>query len=60
VTVKDGYAPKIHSGWMWDLTVTADHDFYIDIPAAPILVHNARIIQANGGVPLKAWTHRVG
>ena len=45
-----GTTPKVHDGWMWDLTVPGnnDHDFYV-LPAqatvaltgmAPILVHN--------------------
>ena len=27
-----GSTPKIHDGWMWDLTVPGnnDHDFYVD------------------------------
>jgi RHS repeat-associated protein len=53
--VTGGYIPARHDGWMWDLTVTADHDFYV-LPAAadrvtgshvyyvaadaPVLVHN--------------------
>jgi hypothetical protein len=32
--------PREASGWMWDLTVPGDHDFYIDTVAAPVLVHN--------------------
>jgi RHS repeat-associated protein len=35
-----GYAPRQGSGWMWDLTVPGDHDFYIDTIAASVLVHN--------------------
>jgi hypothetical protein len=42
VTVVGGTTPKVHDGWMWDLTVPGnnDHDFYIDTIAAAILVHN--------------------
>jgi hypothetical protein len=25
---------------MWDLTVTNDHDFYVDVLSVPVLVHN--------------------
>ncbi len=25
---------------MWDLTIRGDHDFYVDTPAAAVLVHN--------------------
>jgi hypothetical protein len=39
-TVTGGYTPKQATGWMWDLTIPGDHDFYIDTVAAPVLVHN--------------------
>jgi hypothetical protein len=39
-TVLGGYTPKTTTGWMWDLAVTVDHDFYIDTTATDILVHN--------------------
>ncbi|MDQ2815582.1 MAG: Hint domain-containing protein, partial [Actinomycetota bacterium] len=42
-TVVSGYAPEDRSGWMWDLTIPGDHDFYIDTAAADILVHNCVI-----------------
>jgi hypothetical protein len=29
-----GHAPTVTSGWMWDLTITPSHDFYV-IPAVP-------------------------
>jgi Pretoxin HINT domain len=32
--------PAVHDGWMWDLTVQDDHDFYIDIATTAVLVHN--------------------
>jgi RHS repeat-associated protein len=32
--------PTITSGYMWDLTVEQDHDFYVKAGAAAILVHN--------------------
>ena len=40
-TVIGGHAPRHTSGWMWDLTITPSHDFYIDTTAADILVHNS-------------------
>jgi len=58
IAVADGgTTPKVHDGWMWDLTVPGnnDHDFYV-LPAqtdsshhtyhivaghTPVLVHNA-------------------
>jgi RHS repeat-associated protein len=39
-TVVGGYAPRARSGWMWDLTVQTDHDFYIHAAADAVLVHN--------------------
>ena len=38
--VTGGYVPRQHDGWMWDLTITPDHDFYIEAAGAGILVHN--------------------
>jgi hypothetical protein len=37
------WTPQVTSGWMWDLTVPGnnDHDFYIDVAATAVLVHNA-------------------
>ena len=40
VTVAGGYAPTQDIGWMWDLTVPGDHDFYVITTVAPVLVHN--------------------
>jgi hypothetical protein len=51
-TADGGSTPKVHDGWMWDLTVPGDndHDFYVVtnprmgfalVPAyAALLVHN--------------------
>jgi RHS repeat-associated protein len=39
-TVLGGYTPRDRTGWMWDLTIPGDHDFYIATAAADILVHN--------------------
>jgi RHS repeat-associated protein len=40
VTVMGGYVPAHAAGWMWDLTIARDHDFYVVTMAAAILVHN--------------------
>ena len=39
-TVLGGYTPKTTTGWMWDLTITPSHDFYVQTAATAILVHN--------------------
>jgi large repetitive protein len=39
-TVLGGHAPKDRSGWMWDLTIPGNHDFYIKAATTAILVHN--------------------
>ena len=38
--VGGGTAPRDSSGDMWDLTITADHDFYVDAGKAQVLAHN--------------------
>jgi hypothetical protein len=40
VSIVRGYTPRHQAGWMWDLTVTTDHDFYVVGRGAPVLVHN--------------------
>jgi hypothetical protein len=42
VSVVSGYVPASATGWMWDLTVASDHDFYIDVATTntAVLVHN--------------------
>ena len=35
-----GITPKQYDGWMWDLTIPGDHDFYIQATTTAILVHN--------------------
>jgi len=51
VTVVDGTTPKIHDGWMWDLTVPGnnDHDFYIAVATAAVLVHNCTATKRRRG-----------
>ena len=47
-TADGGTTPKVHDGWMWDLTVPGnnDHDFYVlagydaKTGSVPVLVHN--------------------
>ena len=39
-TVLGGRPPQDRSGWMWDLTITGDHDFYVATTVVDILVHN--------------------
>jgi hypothetical protein len=41
-TADGGTTPKIHDGWMWDLTVPGnnDHDFYVTAGVTRVLVHN--------------------
>lgn len=41
MTIAGSWTPKTATGWMWDLTVTADHDFYVsEGDTTAILVHN--------------------
>jgi hypothetical protein len=42
-TVTSGHNAWAKTGWMWDLTVTTDHDFYIQAAATAILVHNCNL-----------------
>ena len=35
-----GEVPANRYGWMWDLTITTDHDFYVQAATTDILVHN--------------------
>jgi hypothetical protein len=38
--VDGGSTPADHDGWMWDLTIQDDHDFYVETAATAVLVHN--------------------
>ena len=38
--VVGGVTPTNTDGWMWDLTVSNDHDFYVEAGNTPVLVHN--------------------
>jgi hypothetical protein len=35
-----GITPKVTTGYMWDLTVLGDHDFYVGVASGSLLVHN--------------------
>jgi hypothetical protein len=35
-----GYAARKRAGWMWDLTISRDHDFYIAAGPVAVLAHN--------------------
>ncbi|MBS2966452.1 AHH domain-containing protein, partial [Actinocrinis puniceicyclus] len=39
-TVVSGQPAPVTKGWMWDLTVPADHDFYVVAGRTAVLVHN--------------------
>jgi hypothetical protein len=39
-TVVGGWVPRQAAGWMWDLTIPGDHNFYVATTAAGVLVHN--------------------
>jgi len=39
-TVLGGHAPRDRSGWMWDLTIPGNHDFYVRAAGTAVLVHN--------------------
>jgi RHS repeat-associated protein len=42
--VMGGWKPKLTSGWMWDLTILGDHDFYVQAAGTAILVHNCPVL----------------
>lgn len=39
-TVVGGATPGASTGWMWDLTISNDHDFYVVVGGTTVLVHN--------------------
>jgi hypothetical protein len=59
VAIADGgTTPKVHDGWMWDLTIPGnyDHDFYVVAESTSMLVHNNSCI--NGPLYRGVWpTH---
>jgi hypothetical protein len=50
VSVIGGYVPADATGWMWDLTVASDHDFYIDVATAAVLVHNCPMMKGESRI----------
>ena len=42
-TVLGGHAPRNWSGWMWDLTIPGNHDFYVRTADTAVLVRNINI-----------------
>jgi Pretoxin HINT domain len=61
VTAFGGHASRSRSGWMWDLTIPGDHDFYVTAAGAAVLVHNApgpgcSIISSADAPPLCNWS----
>ncbi len=34
------WTPLVNTGWMWNLAIPGDHDFYIQAATAGVLVHN--------------------
>lgn len=46
-----GHAPAPTTGWMWDITVTGDHDFYVAAGSAAVLAHNCSPGPGLGGAP---------
>jgi hypothetical protein len=43
-----GTTPESSSGWMWDLTISNDHDFYVVANDTTVLVHNVQCRAADG------------
>jgi RHS repeat-associated protein len=57
-TVAGGYTPSQDIGWMWDLTIPGDHDFYIK-NVTSLLVHNDECPPiANSKVNIDAGTYK--
>jgi Pretoxin HINT domain len=50
-TAAGSYWPNVASGWMWDLTVPRDHDFYVTAGATALLVHNCPVGPDEGANP---------
>jgi RHS repeat-associated protein len=43
VTITGGYNAYTHTGWMWDLTIPGDHDFYVVAGPTAVLAHNCSL-----------------
>jgi RHS repeat-associated protein len=50
--VVGGTTPTVKTGWMWDLTVSNDHDFYVVAGSTPVLVHNYNCLPSPGTGPV--------
>ena len=50
VSVVSGQAPADTAGWMWDLTIASDHDFYIDAATTAVLVHNCPMVKGESRI----------
>ena len=67
VTADGGRAPADRTGWMWDLTIPGDHDFYVMSASRgpPVLVHNinekcgTEVPYNSGGLSTEAYNARV-
>jgi Pretoxin HINT domain len=46
-----GDSPDVSAGWMWDLTVARDHDFYVASGPIFVLVHNTTCTMGDIGKP---------
>jgi hypothetical protein len=57
-TAAGGYTPRQDTGWMWDLTIPGDHDFYIDTFATSLLVHNYDCPIANSKEDVNGGTYK--
>ena len=60
VSVAGGHWSRSRSGWLWDLNVPGDHDFYVGAASTAVLVHNAPppgcgIISSPDAPKLPSW-----
>jgi hypothetical protein len=59
-TADGGHTPASHDGWMWDLTVQDDHDFYV-VPPTAVTVSTmwtkaaSRRFSSTTSAPMSAW-----
>ena len=51
ISVISGNVPAEAIGWMWDLTIAHDHDFYINVAATTaVLVHNCPMMKGESRI----------
>jgi hypothetical protein len=61
-----GATPKVHEGWMWDLTIPGnnDHDFYVaaygPVSTTFVLAHNDGCLPGVGDFPRKVVNSNMG